>query len=680
MAPPAMRRPEKKPSLGHGLELDAMRKASSCEPFNKDGLNSSDDENNAGGAYCETASDTFLPVSKIRAQFRKPYSDDGAPATRSTNFLVGSTEDDDVFTVDSNDGYTQVSSPGGGADVAVYQDLRDKVDPQTMYAGSSCMFVANLPQQFSDRRLEEEVTKNFSQFGIVFVKIKRDSRGMPFAFCQYTVREQHLECHLMGEADICQNDEDARSALRLGRGIMIFERPCRTEMARAHSSFIVFKVSGQRIRLHEARDLLRRLGEISKTEYLNDGLRALSQLPQAVVVTYKMYDAKRDPVKAFEFDPVYRVQVYDPKTLAAKDNFQMGSPREGSFLRRYDKDRRSAYVGNLPPTMTRDVLKSLASSCGEVVDVQLHSKDVPGSGCKTCFGFIEFNRPDAPDELVEALNNTQIDGHRVRAERKQSRGVETPRYGPSPARYANGRGRVGSFELEKPSESQFDTPLENSGRQSRRKLYASSSFTPGRNRLSRPSVLDSNASPVRGIFEPQEEMQMKSARSPQANPLTAHGPSAKKSVEFDLNHRGHSEDPDEANIKPTTPRTSGASTASSVRKQPSFRESEAVPATQATMPQWLQPYGPFGYPYMGTPITPQANPNLMFPGYMQHPMYHTMCDMYGNIMVSPTHMMPAFNATPPIMSETPARSDNGVEGAKSEMSESKDEDDEEQDQ
>lgn len=56
----------------------------------------------------------------------------------------------------------------------------------------------------------------------------------------------------------------------------------------------------------------------------------------------------------------------------------MGNPREGSFLKKYDKDRRSAYVGNLPPTMTRDVLKSLATSCGEVLDVQLHSRDVPG--------------------------------------------------------------------------------------------------------------------------------------------------------------------------------------------------------------------------------------------------------------------------------------------------------------
>jgi hypothetical protein len=33
-----------------------------------------------------------------------------------------------------------------------------------------------------------EVTKIFREFGPVFVKIRRDAKQMPFAFCQYTVR------------------------------------------------------------------------------------------------------------------------------------------------------------------------------------------------------------------------------------------------------------------------------------------------------------------------------------------------------------------------------------------------------------------------------------------------------------------------------------------------------------
>ena len=47
--------------------------------------------------------------------------------------------------------------------------------------------IISLPDHVRDSRLEAELTRVFSQYGIVFVKIRRDSRNMPFAFCQYTV-------------------------------------------------------------------------------------------------------------------------------------------------------------------------------------------------------------------------------------------------------------------------------------------------------------------------------------------------------------------------------------------------------------------------------------------------------------------------------------------------------------
>lgn len=64
---------------------------------------------------------------------------------------------------------------------------RRGTDPQDLYPASSCIFVANLPERLSDQTLEAAVTKIFSQFGTVFIKIKRDPRNMPHAFCQYTV-------------------------------------------------------------------------------------------------------------------------------------------------------------------------------------------------------------------------------------------------------------------------------------------------------------------------------------------------------------------------------------------------------------------------------------------------------------------------------------------------------------
>ncbi|KND90387.1 Meiotic activator RIM4 [Tolypocladium ophioglossoides CBS 100239] len=655
--PPACQKPERKPSLGQGLNLHSMRKAASCESLSMDNLALSDDERYRGGARCETTRDVS-PGPKTRAQDKKPASEDGTPiSTRSSNFLVGSSEDDDVFTDGSNDGFHAAPNPREAKEVAVYQDSGDRADPQTMYAGSSCMFVANLPQHFSDRLLEEEVTKAFSQFGIVFVKIKRDGRGMPFAFCQYT------------------NDVDARNAMIKGKGTVILERPCRTEMARAHTSFVVYKLSGQRIRLSEARDLLRRLGEVAKTEYLNEGLRVIARLPQAVIATYKMYDPRRDPLRTFANDPTFCVKIYDPKALSGQGSAS-NAPREGGFLKQYDRDRRSAYVGNLPPSMTRDVLKSLASSCGEVLDVQLHLKEVQGGGGqKTCFAFLEFTRPDAPNELVEAMvcskNNTEIDGYRIRVERKQSRPIETPRRvlpqaGDTHERFSGRRPRVGSFELEKPSGGRFGTPPGSMGWQSRRAPYASNSFTPGRSRYPRPSILGSGASPAGSIFEP---VMPAFAASPDgfAGPCqigsAAAGLSAKKSVDFDLSHRSEScssvnsvSGPEDAYVtsKPTTPKAAGTTATSSAKKASASRKVEA-PAPPTAMP-WMPPYPPFGYPYMGAPMTPQTNPGFMYPGYMQPPMYHPMYDMYGNMLMSPTHMMPSFGA--PVSNETPARPDD----------------------
>ena len=45
----------------------------------------------------------------------------------------------------------------------------------------------SLLQTATDHQLEQAVTASFSQFGTVYVKIRRDGRGMPFAFAQYEV-------------------------------------------------------------------------------------------------------------------------------------------------------------------------------------------------------------------------------------------------------------------------------------------------------------------------------------------------------------------------------------------------------------------------------------------------------------------------------------------------------------
>ena len=39
----------------------------------------------------------------------------------------------------------------------------------------------------NEQELEAGVTEVFSHYGPVWVKIRRDGKNMPFAFCQYTV-------------------------------------------------------------------------------------------------------------------------------------------------------------------------------------------------------------------------------------------------------------------------------------------------------------------------------------------------------------------------------------------------------------------------------------------------------------------------------------------------------------
>jgi hypothetical protein len=53
-------------------------------------------------------------------------------------------------------------------------------------------FVLSLLQSESEEALQVAVTQVFREYGPVFVKIRRDAKQMPFAFCQYTVSPYSL--------------------------------------------------------------------------------------------------------------------------------------------------------------------------------------------------------------------------------------------------------------------------------------------------------------------------------------------------------------------------------------------------------------------------------------------------------------------------------------------------------
>lgn len=90
-----------------------------------------------------------------------------------------------------------------------------------------------MTQSNSDDQLEHSVSEVFQAFGNVYVKIRRDGKGMPFAFCQYEVGFVIAPSFYL-IADTVQNVGDAQRAITMGRGLLIDGRACRTEVAKVN--------------------------------------------------------------------------------------------------------------------------------------------------------------------------------------------------------------------------------------------------------------------------------------------------------------------------------------------------------------------------------------------------------------------------------------------------------------
>ncbi|OTA58622.1 hypothetical protein K449DRAFT_397841 [Hypoxylon sp. EC38] len=279
--------------------------------------------------------------------------------------------------------------------------LVGNVDAQSFYPATACVFVANLPDCVRDSRLEAELTRVFSQYGIVFVKIRRDQRNMPFAFCQYT------------------KEEDAHNAMTQARGTLIEGRPCRTEMVRANRSFVIYHAEGDDVTVNEARVQMAGFGEIETCEILPISVQDAMRIKAGVLIEYASFDPSRDVIAAYRHHPKYRVIAYDlKKVLGPKVD------RDEEWLKRYDVDRRTIFVGNLPAgeKNLEELLRNLVEEIGDVAHVKVVYKDAqPGRPYTIAFGFVEFSRPDLADVAVQNLNGRDLCGSVLRVERKNCR-------------------------------------------------------------------------------------------------------------------------------------------------------------------------------------------------------------------------------------------------------------------
>ncbi|KAG7291565.1 hypothetical protein NEMBOFW57_001584 [Staphylotrichum longicolle] len=286
----------------------------------------------------------------------------------------------------------------------------DGGDAQRVYPPSACVFVANLPESKDDLALSAAVTREFSKFGLVFVKIRREmkanSNGMPYAFVQY------------------RNEEQAKVAVEKGRGVLIFGRPCRTEMVKANRTFVVYSRRGEETTVDMVREMLETYGELSKCESLSAQMQTAMDLPTAVLIEFAKFDPKRDLNSAVRQYDGYCIDAFDVKnrSLVPRPN------ADEEYLRKYDIDRRSVFVGGLPVDTTKEeLIEHFASIVGEVIDANIVRRAGYQGFQAHVFGFVEFSGADIPDKAAEVMNKTLFRGAVIKVERKVFKHAGTPR-------------------------------------------------------------------------------------------------------------------------------------------------------------------------------------------------------------------------------------------------------------
>ncbi|KAK7946519.1 RNA recognition motif domain-containing protein [Apiospora aurea] len=319
----------------------------------------------------------------------------GTSSAAAPDLPLGMTYDDDPFT-----GYT------GPAMYSPYEaqqrerreqrearrsryDNDNTVDAQVFYPASSCVFVANLPESMENIKLERELNDKFGEWGAVFVKIRRDKKNMPYAFCQYT------------------NDRDAAVAMAHGAGTMFQGRPCRVERVRAN------------LGLEEAREVLEKHGAIGRLEEVSRDDADSHGIHQGILVEFKNYDPDRDIQATFRRHAIYRVVAHDPQRSRHAEPI---TDSEQTYRRRYEVDQRSIFVGNLPDIdgLEREV-RLLAGEIGNVVSVQVIRKEGRSGYGMNVFAFVEYARAEVAEMAAQDLAGRRIFGCRIRVEQKETR-------------------------------------------------------------------------------------------------------------------------------------------------------------------------------------------------------------------------------------------------------------------
>ncbi|KAK6580647.1 hypothetical protein PZA11_006883 [Diplocarpon coronariae] len=351
---------------------------------------------------------TISPVSQHRSAQRTPTGPKSkGRSAKSDNWRSGSSSSSDTGTVSPSATYVLLSAQTSRVvlDQEYMPDDLELVTPdsvviksedaQSIFPPSSCVFVANLLQSEGDEALEVAVTQVFREYGTVYVKIRRDAKHMPFAFCQYT------------------NDDDAERAIKDGRGRLIKGRPCRCEKAKAHRLFFFERKYGTVVTPSEVEKLLRCFGRIVFCRPASEPERATYNLNEGVMVQFEMYDEGQAALQTYRNHNEFKMQCMANMGSSSRGRGELSDPALRSYLDVYDVDKRSVFVGNLPVDITEGDLKAIFQQFGEVLNVSLHKNEsIVDASQKHCFAFVEFkHQPSVSRALATMMSQMSPVGY-----------------------------------------------------------------------------------------------------------------------------------------------------------------------------------------------------------------------------------------------------------------------------
>ncbi|KAH8802843.1 hypothetical protein F5884DRAFT_861196 [Xylogone sp. PMI_703] len=272
---------------------------------------------------------------------------------------------------------------------------------------SCCVFVANLLSTLSDAALKVEVIKVFRQFGVVNVKIRRDTRHMPFAFVQY------------------DNSDSAIRATSEGMGMYIAGRPCRTEKAKAHRLYYFERHAGS-LSIEEAKRILSQFGPIEFAYAASPIDRTTFNLAEGgVMVQFVFYDDGKNALNYYHEHPE-EYRMVDVNHLS-KRMVNKSSPTkhrdpvaDDAYLQQYDVDVRSVFVNNLPSTISEQELRRFFGTFGQIIRLSMHQSNSKYSSEKYVFAFIEYETPQVAKMVIEAMNLREIGGKIIKVKQQDS--------------------------------------------------------------------------------------------------------------------------------------------------------------------------------------------------------------------------------------------------------------------